>query len=160
MKRFIIIAAASLLLFSSCTGRKKHYFSNISTGETYLCAIGFDEDSQKDYTVVTDVLYAGTDTSSRYKMVFYMPDGWDDTYPLFLDKYVPIEGGQPWTAYKGSPVAEAALQEGNMIVVLVACDEETAIPDVLLAEEFLKKNDADLPGDSKIILTSAYFDFE
>ena len=38
--------------------------------------------------------------------------------------------------------------------------EWTAIPDILLAEHFLKERDADLPGDSKNILTAAYFDFE
>ena len=47
-----------------------------------------------------------------------------------------------------------------MIVVLVAYDEGTAIPDILLAQEFLIANDSDLPGDSRNILTSAYFDFE
>lgn len=28
------------------------------------------------------VKWAAEDTSSRYKMVFYLPDGWDDSYPL------------------------------------------------------------------------------
>ena len=84
------------------------------------------------------------------------------SYPIFLDRYVRGKGDsvQPWMAYQGAPVAEAALQEGNMIVVLVAYNERTAIPDIHLAEEFLKQNDADLPGDSRQILTSAYFDFE
>ena len=67
---------------------------------------------------------------------------------------------QPWAAYQGAPVAEAALDRGDMIVVLVAYDEWTAIPDILLAEHFIKEHDADLPGDSKKILTAAYFDFE
>ena len=113
----------------------------------------------KDYTVTADVLYAGEDTSSRYKMVFYMPEGWDNSYPIFLDRYVPCDG-PAWQAYQGMPVAEAALKEGNMIVVLVAYSEWTAIPDILLAEAFLKQHDADLPGDSRNILTAADFDFE
>lgn len=58
------------------------------------------------------------------------------------------------------PVAEKALDMGNMIVVLVPYGEWTAIPDILLAEHFLKERDADLPGDSKNILTAAYFGFE
>ena len=161
MNRVIIIEAAILLLFSSCSGGKRQYFSNISSGETFLSVIGFDDGSQKNYTVVTDVLYAGTGPSSRYKLVFYLPDGWDDSYPLFLDRSMPVEGERAaWTAYQGAPAAEAALKEGNMIVVLVAYDEGTAIPDILLAQEFLIANDSDLPGDSRNILTSAYFDFE
>ena len=113
MNRVIIIAAAILLLFSSCSGGKRQYFSNISSGETFLSVIGFDDGSQKNYTVVTDVLYAGTDPSSRYKMVFYLPDGWDDSYPLFLDRSMPVEGERAaWTAYQGAPAAEAA--EGEL----------------------------------------------
>lgn len=162
MNRVIIIAAAILLLFSSCSGRKRQYFSNISSGETFLSVIGFDDGSQKNYTVVTDVLYAGTDPSSRYKMVFYLPDGWDDSYPILLDRYIPdnIKESRAWEAYQGMPVAEKALDMGNMIVVLVPYGEWTAIPDILLAEEFLKEHDDDLPGDSRKILTAAYFDFE
>ena len=159
MKRFLIAFAAVLLIFSACSGGKKNYFTDLSTGETFLSLISFEDGSQKGYTVVSNVLYAGSDTSSRYKMIFYLPDGWDDTYPIFLDRYVPHTGAA-WTAYQGAPVAEAALQEGNMIVVLVAYDEWTAIPDILLAEHFLRENDAVLPGDSKQILTSAYFEFE
>ena len=60
-------------------------------------------------------------------MIFYLPDSWDDSYPLLLDRYVPIPG-HTWTA----------------------------IPDILLAEHFLKEHDADLPGDSKNILTAIY----
>lgn len=159
MKRFLIVFAAVLLVFSACSGGKKNYFSGLSSGETSLSMIGFEDGSQIGYTVVSDVLYAGSDASSRYKMVFYMPDGWDDTYPIFLDRYVP-QNGAAWTAYQGAPVAEAALKEGNMIVVLVAYDEGTAIPDILLAEHFLVQNDAILPGNSKQILTSATFEFE
>lgn len=160
MKRFLIVIPAVLLIFSACGG-KKQYFSNISTGETFLSVIGFDDGSRKNFTVVTDVLYAGSDPSSRYKMVFYLPDGWDDSYPLFLDRSVPVEGERAaWTAYQGAPAAEAALKEGNMIVVLVAYDERTAIQDILLAREFLVANDSDLPGNSRNILTSAYFEFE
>ena len=159
MKRFLIAFAAVLLIFSACSGGKKNYFTDLSTGETFLSLISFEDGSQKGYTVISDVLYAGSDTSSRYKMVFYLPDGWDDTYPVFLDRYVP-HSGAAWTAYKGAPVAEAALQEGNMIVILVAYDERTAIPDILLAENFLRENDAVLPGDSKQLLTSACFEFE
>ena len=159
MKRVIIFAVAALLLLSGC--KEKLYFTTVPRGETYLCLIGFDDESQKGYTVVTDVIYAGSDTSSRYKMIFYLPDGWDDSYPLFLDRYVPVEGGaETWTAYQGSPSAEAALKEGNMIVVLIAYDESSAIPDILLARDFLMKNDSDLPGRSANTLTSAYFDFE
>lgn len=161
MKKFILFAAAALLLFTGC--KEKRYFTTVTYGETWFAHIGFDDDSSVNFMVVPDVLYAGTDTSSRYKMMFYLPDGWDNTYPIFLDRYVPCEeefGKQPWMAYQGAPVAEAALQSGTMIVVLVAYDEWTAIPDILLAEDFLKKNDADLPGDSKKILTAAYFDFE
>lgn len=157
MKRYILFAAAALLLLVGC--KEKRYFTTMPCGETWLSSIAFDDESHKDFTVVTDVLYAGTDTS-RHKMIFYLPDGWDDTYPLFLDRYVPVEEGQAWTAYQGAPVAGCALKEGNMIVVLMAYDECTAIPDILLAREFLVKNDADLPGDSKRILTSACFDFE
>ncbi len=159
MKRFLIVFAAVLLLFSACGGGEKNYFTDLSKGETFLSLLAFEDGSQKGYTVISDVLYAGSDTSSRYKMVFYLPDGWDDTYPIFLDRYVPQEG-PAWTAYQGAPVAEAALKEGNMIVVLVAYDEWTAIPDILLAEFFLKENDAVLPGDSRQILTTAYFEFE
>lgn len=161
MKKFILFAAAALLLLAGC--KEKRSFTNVSCGEIWLSHIGFEDGTARDFTVVTDVVYAGTDTSSRYKMMFYLPDGWDNTYPIFLDRYVPCEeefGKQPWMAYQGAPVAEAALQSGTMIVVLVAYDEWTAIPDILLAEDFLKKNDADLPGDSKKILTAAYFDFE
>lgn len=109
--------------------------------------------------MVCDVLYAGKDTSSRHKMIFYLPDSWDDSYPLLLDRYVPIPG-YTWTAYEGMPVAEAALNRGDMIVVLAAYDEWMAIPDILLAEHFLKEHDTDLPGDSKNILTAAYFEYE
>ena len=160
MRRFILLAAAALLLLTGC--KDKRYFTTVPCGETWLAHIVFEDESFRDFTVVTDVLYAGSDTSSRYKMMFYLPDGWDNSYPIFLDRYVPVkdEFAQPWTAYQGAPVAEAALDRGDMIVVLVAYDEWTAIPDILLAEDFLKRNDADLPGDSKNILTSAYFDFE
>lgn len=44
--------------------------------------------------------------------------------------------------------------------MLVAYEERTAIPDILLAEQFLKVHDDALPGNSKNILTAAYFDFE
>lgn len=160
MKKFILFAAAALLLFTGC--KEQRSFTTVPCGEVWLSHIGFEDGSSMDFTVVTDVLYAGTDTSSRYKMMFYLPDGWDNSYPLFLDRFVPVESefSQPWQAYQGAPLAEAALHEGSMIVVLVAYDEWTAIPDILLAEDFLKKNDADLPGDSKNILTAAYFDFE
>lgn len=159
MKRFLIVFSAVLLVFSACSGGKKDYFTDLSKGETHRCLIAFEGGSQKGYTVISDVLYAGTDTSSRYKMIFYLPDGWDDGYPIFLDRYVP-QSGAAWTAYQGVPVAEAALKEGNMIVVLVAYDEWTAIPDILLAQNFLVENDAVLPGDSEHILTSASFEFE
>lgn len=156
MKRLLFLLPLTLLLLSGC--KEKRYFTEV-TGDVYLSRIGFEDESFRDFTVVADVLYAGEDTSSRYKMVFYMPDGWDNTYPIFLDRYVPCDG-PAWQAYQGMPVAEAALKEGNMIVVLVAYNEWTAIPDILLAEHFLKEHDADLPGDSKKILTAAYFDFE
>ena len=158
MKRLLYILPFALLLLVSC--KEKRYFTNVTGRETWLSQIVFEDGSQGDFTVVSDVLYAGEDTSSRYKMTFYMPDGWDDTYPIFLDRYVPVSFGAAWTAYQGAPVAEKALQSGNMIVVLVAYNEWTAIPDILLAEHFLQVNDADLPGDSKRILTAAYFDFE
>ena len=156
MKRLLFLLPLTLLLLSGC--KEKRYFTEV-TGDVYLSRIGFEDESFRDFTVVADVLYAGEDTSSRYKMVFYMPDGWDNTYPIFLDRYVPCDG-PAWQAYQGMPVAEAALKEGNMIVVLVAYNEWTAIPDILLAEHFIKEHDADLPGDSKKILTAAYFDFE
>ncbi len=160
MKRLILLAAAALLLFTGC--KEKRYFTTMPCGETWLCSIAFDDESKGEFTVVTDVLYAGSDTSSRYKMVFYLPDGWDDSYPLLLDRYITVTDlfNQPWAVYQGAPVAEAALKEGNMIVVLVAYEDWTAIPDILLARDFLVNNDADLPGNSKNILTSAYFDFE
>ena len=157
MKRLLFILPFALLLLAGC--KEKRYFTNVTGRETWLSQIVFEDGSQGDFTVVSDVLYAGEDTSSRYKMTFYMPDGWDDSYPIFLDRYVPTEGAA-WTAYQGAPVAEKALQSGNMIVVLVAYKEWTAISDILLAEHFLKVNDDDLPGDSKNILTAAYFDFE
>ena len=157
MKRLLLLLPLALLLFSGC--KEKRYFTEVSCGEIWLSQIVFDDDSHGDFTVVSDVLYAGEDRSSRYKMVFYMPDGWDETYPIFLDRYVPNESAD-WTAYQQSPVAEAALKEGNMIVVLVAYEDSTAISDILLAEHFLKVNDNDLPGNSKNILTAAYFDFE
>ena len=156
MKRLLFLLPLTLLLLSGC--KEKRYFTEV-TGDVYLSRISFEDESFRDFTVVADVLYAGEDTSSRYKMVFYMPEGWDNSYPIFLDRYVPCDG-PAWQAYQGMPVAEAALKEGNMIVVLVAYDEWTAIPDILLAEHFLKEHDADLPGDSKKILTAAYFDFE
>ncbi|MBQ7609883.1 MAG: hypothetical protein IJU74_02170 [Bacteroidales bacterium] len=158
MKRLLfILPVIALLHFSAC--KEKRYFTSVTCGETYLTHIVFEDESFRDFTVVCDVLYAGSDTSSRYKMVFYMPEGWDNSYPFFLDRYVPTDG-QAWTAYQGMPVAEAALNRGDMIVVLLAYNEGTAIPDILLAEHFLKEHDTDLPGDSKNILTAAYFDFE
>jgi hypothetical protein len=156
MKRLLFLLPLTLLLLSGC--KEKRYFTEV-TGDVYLSRISFEDESFRDFTVVADVLYAGEDTSSRYKMVFYMPEGWDNSYPIFLDRYVPCDG-PAWQAYQGMPVAEAALKEGNMIVVLVAYNEWTAIPDILLAEHFIKEHDADLPGDSKKILTAAYFDFE
>ncbi len=156
MKRLLFLLPLTLLLLFGC--KEKRYFTEV-TGDVYLSRIGFEDESFRNFTVVADVVYAGEDTSSRYKMVFYMPDGWDETYPIFLDRYVPCDG-PAWQAYQGMPVAEAALKEGNMIVVLVAYNEWTAIPDILLAEHFIKEHDADLPGDSKKILTAAYFDFE
>ena len=156
MKRLLIICLG-LLLLAGC--KEKRYFKEIP-GDNWLCQIGFDDGSKREFWVVSDVLYAGEDSTSRFKMVFYMPDGWDETYPIFLDRYVPSGQMQPWAAYQGAPVAEAALDRGDMIVVLVAYDEWTAIPDILLAEHFIKEHDADLPGDSKKILTAAYFDFE
>jgi hypothetical protein len=156
MKRLLFLLPLTLLLLSGC--KEKRYFTEV-TGDVYLSRISFEDESFRDFTVVADVLYAGEDTSSRYKMVFYMPDGWDETYPIFLDRYVPCDG-PAWQAYQGVPVAEDALKEGNMIVVLVAYSEWTAIPDILLAEAFLKQHDADLPGDSRNILTAADFDFE
>ena len=157
MKRLLYILPFALLLLVSC--KEKRYFTNVTCRETWLSQIVFEDGSKGDFMVVSDVLYAGSDTSSRYKMTFYMPDGWDDTYPIFLDRYIPTEGAA-WTAYQGHPLAEAALKEGKMIVVLVAYEESTAIPDILLAEHFLQVNDDDLPGDSKNILTAAYFEFE
>lgn len=161
MKRLLLILPLALLLFSACHG-KKQYFQSISTGETWLQRIVFDDENYGDFTVITDVLYAGEDTSSRYKMIFYLPEGWDDSYPILLDRYFPIKGkvNQGPSAYAGMPVAESALKEGNMIVVLVAYDEWTAIPDILLAQHFLIENDDVLPGDSRNILTAAYFEFD
>ena len=158
MKRLLLICLAMLLL-AGC--KEKRYFTDV-TGETWLVRIGFEDESFRDFTVVSDVLYAGSDTSSRYKLIFYLPDGWDDSYPILLDRYIPdnIKESRAWEAYQGMPVAEKALDMGNMIVVLVPYGEWTAIPDILLAEHFLKERDADLPGDSKNILTAAYFDFE
>ncbi len=155
MKRLLFICIAIVLL-AAC--KEKRCFTDV-TGEIHLVRIGFEDKSFRDFTVVSDVLYAGSDTSSRYKMIFYLPDGWDNSYPIFLDRYVPTDG-PAWTAYQGMPVAEAALNQGDMIVVLLAYNEGTAIPDILLAEHFLKEHDTDLPGDSKNILTAAYFDFE
>ena len=156
MKRLLFLLPLTLLLLSGC--KEKRYFTEV-TGDVYLSRIGFEDESFRDFTVVADVVYAGEDTSSRYKMVFYMPEGWDNSYPIFLDRYVPCDG-PAWQAYQGMPVAEAALKEGNMIVVLVAYNEWTASPDILLAQHFLNEHDADLPGDSRKILTAAYFDFE
>lgn len=158
MKRLLFIIPLALLLLSGC--KEKRSFTEVTCGEVYLSHIVFEDDSFRDFTVVTDVLYAGEDTSSRHKMIFYLPDGWDNSYPLLLDRYMPNPYERPWTAYQGMPVAEDALNRGDMIVVLVAYNEWTAIADILLAEQFLKEHDADLPGDSKNILTSAYFDYE
>lgn len=158
MKRLLYLLLLALLLLAGC--KEKRSFTEVSCGEIFLSHIVFEDESFRDFTVVTDVLYAGEDTSSRYKMVFYLPEGWDQSYPLFLDRYVPHAGEAPWTAYQGFPAAEAALDRGDMIVVLVAYNDETAIPDVLLAEHFLKVHDDDLPGDSSKILTTAYFEFE
>lgn len=158
MKRLLFICLAIVLL-AGC--KEKRYFTDV-TGEIHLVRIGFEDESFRDFTVVSDVLYAGSDTSSRYKMIFFMPDGWDDSYPILLDRYIPddIRGTSAVSAYTGMPVAKKALASGNMIVVLVPYGEWTAIPDILLAEEFLKEHDDDLPGDSRKILTAAYFDFE
>lgn len=160
MRRLLFLLPLALLL-TGC--KEKRYFTEV-TGDVYLAHIVFDDESSRDFTVVCDVLYAGEDTSSRYKMVFYLPDGWDDSYPLLLDRYMPeTYQDVPWAvynAYEGMPVAEKALASGDMIVVLIAYNEWTAIPDILLAEHFLKEHDADLPGDSKNILTAAYFDYE
>ncbi len=160
MKRllFTISLSLALLLLGGC--KEKRHFTSVICGETWLSQIVFDDGSFRDFVVVTDVIYAGEDTSSRYKMIFYLPDGWDDSYPLLLDVYNPTPKNQAWSAYQGNPVAEAALSRGDMIVVLVAYGEWTAIPDILLAEDFLRRNDPDLPGDSKKILTAAYFDFQ
>lgn len=157
MKRLLYLLPLALLLLAGC--KEKRYFTNIENGQHWLCRIVFDDESYKDFFVVGDVLYAGEDTSSRHKMIFYMPEGWDDSYPIFLDRCLPEYTGD-WEAYTGMPVAENALKAGNMIVVLVAYEVWTAIPDILLAEHFLKEHDADLPGDSKNILTAAFFDFE
>ena len=157
MKRLLIILAFALLLLSSC--KEKRSFTNVSCGEVWLSRIVFEDGSERDFTVVSDVLYAGSDSSSRHKMIFYLPDGWDNKYPIALDRYIPSEGAA-WTAYQGHPQTEAALKSGDMIVVLVAYDEQTAIPDILLAEHFLKENDDDLPGNSKIILSADSIDFE
>jgi len=155
--RLLLLLPLVLLLLSGC--REKRYFTEVPGRDMYLARLVFEDESFRDFTVVSDVLYAGEDSSSRYKMVFYMPDGFDDSYPIFLDRYVPCSG-QAWHAYQGQPAAEAALNRGDMIVVLLAYDEQTAIPDILLAEHFLKEHDADFPGDSKKILTTAWFDFE
>lgn len=163
MKRFLLILTLALLTLSGC--KEKRYFQQAS-GQVWLSHIVFEDGTSHDFTVVSDVQYAGidpyagSDTSSRYKLIFYMPDGWDDTYPILLDRYVPDDGEESWKAYQGMPVAEVALETGSMIVVLVPYGEWTAIPDILLAEEFLKKYDKDLPGDSRKILTAAYFDFD
>lgn len=157
MKRLLIICLG-LLLLAGC--KEKRYFKEIP-GDNWLCQIGFDDGSKREFWVVSDVLYAGEDSTSRFKMVFYMPDGWDDSYPVFLDRYVPENDYvSAYTAYQGMPVAEDALKMGNMIVVLVTYNEWTAIPDILLAEHFLKEHDDDIPGDSRNILTAADFDFE
>ena len=140
MKRLLYLLPLALLLLAGC--KEEGSFSNVEIGESWLCRLVFEDESFKDY-----------------KMVFYMPEGWDNSYPIFLDRYVPCDG-PAWQAYQGVPVAEDALKEGNMIVVLVAYSEWTAIPDILLAEHFLKEHDADLPGDSRNILTAADFDFE
>ena len=159
MKRLLYLLPLALLLLAGC--KEKGSFSNVEIGESWLCRLVFEDESFKDYAVTADVLYAGEDSTSRFKMVFYMPDGWDDSYPVFLDRYVPENDYvSAYTAYQGMPVAEDALKMGNMIVVLVAYNEWTAIPDILLAEHFLKEHDDDIPGDSRNILTAADFDFE
>ena len=63
-----------MLLLAGC--KEKGSFSNVEIGESWLCRLVFEDESFKDYAVTADVLYAGEDTSSRYKMVFYMPEGW------------------------------------------------------------------------------------
>lgn len=158
MKRFLWILPLALLLLTAC--KEKRSFTNVPSGEIWLSQIVFEDGSKRDFTVVSDVVYAGRDTSSRYKMIFYLPDGWDQTYPIFLDRYVPNSQQAAWMAYQAAPHAEKALQSGDMIVVLLAYEEWSAIPDILLARHFLIENDADLPGNSQNILTSAYFEFE
>ena len=150
MKKFILFAAAALLLFTGC--KEKRYFTTVTYGETWFAHIGFDDDSSVNFMVVPDVLYAGTDTSSRYKMMFYLPDGWDDTYPIFLDRYVPLEDdfSQPWQAYQGAPVAEAALHEGTMIVVLVAYDEWTPFRTSFWPKISLKRTTPTFPETVRI----------
>ena len=75
MKRLLFLLPLTLLLLSGC--KEKRYFTEV-TGDVYLSRISFEDESFRDFTVVADVLYAGEDTSSRYKMVFYMPEGWDN----------------------------------------------------------------------------------
>ena len=174
MKRFLLILTLALLTLSGC--KEKRYFTQVS-GKVWLSHLVFEDGSSHDFTVVTDVQYAGTDpyagsdTSSRYKLIFYMPDGWDDSYPIFLDRYFPddLPDDKPWLAYTTAytmtdtvvvNMAEEALRANTNIVVLVPYEEGSAIPDILLAEEILKKYDKDLPGDSRKILTAAYYDFD
>ena len=83
MKRLLLICLAMLLLVGC---KEKRYFTGV-TGEIQLVRIGFEDKSFRDFTVVSDVLYAGSDTSSRYKLIFYLPDGWDDSYPILLDRH-------------------------------------------------------------------------
>lgn len=68
-------------------------------------------------------LIAGEDSTSRFS--------WIDMFPR-------------------RKMSGLALKSVGMIVVLVAYGEQTAIPDILLAEHFLKARDADLPGDSSL----------
>ena len=75
MKRFLWILPLALLLLTAC--KEKRSFTNVPCGEIWLSQIVFEDGSKRDFTVVSDVVYAGSDTSSRYKMIFYLPDGWD-----------------------------------------------------------------------------------
>ena len=57
MKRLLFICLAIVLL-AAC--KEKRYFTDV-TGEIHLVRIGFEDKSFRDFTVVSDVLYAGSD---------------------------------------------------------------------------------------------------
>ncbi|MBQ9185005.1 MAG: hypothetical protein IJ151_03955 [Bacteroidales bacterium] len=57
MKRLLYLLPLALIHLSSC--KEKRYFTDVTGRETWLSQIVFEDGSKRDFTVVSDVLYAG-----------------------------------------------------------------------------------------------------